>query len=170
MANRWKLNMGCGLHPTPGYVNADLARLPGVDVVCDFAHRPFPFRDNTFDEVYLSHILEHLPDMMGTMEEVHRIARSSATVTVMVPHYKHANAYKDPTHVRFFTEGSFDYFGKDPTSYYTTARFDVVKVEKGYDYYIRKWIGRPFPRLLPWVEKYLQNTVVNLTFTLRVRK
>ena len=170
MTKPWKLNMGCGLNPESGYVNSDRVPLPGVDVVCDFVHRPFPFRDNTFDEVYMSHVLEHLPDTLGTMEEIYRIARPSATVIVKVPHYKHSNAFKDPTHVRFFTEETFDYFGKDPKSYYTKARYDVVKVLKEYDYHIRKYVARPFPRLLPWVERFLQNTVVSLEFTLRVRK
>jgi len=164
------MNMGSGPDQRPGYLNVDRLPLSGVDVVCDFSHRPFPFKDNSFDEVYMSHILEHLPDTMATMEEVHRIAKPSATVIVKVPHYKHSNAYKDPTHVRFFTEETFDYFGKDPRSYYTAARFDVERIEKEYDYHIRKYVARPFPRLLPWVEKFFQNTVVSLTFTLKVRK
>ena len=162
--------MGSGQDVKPGYVNADRVPLPGIDVVADFTHRPFPFRDDVFDEVFMSHVLEHLPDTIGTMEEVHRIAKPGATVVVKVPHYKHSNAFKDPTHVRFFTEGSFDYFGRDPRSYYTTARYDVVAVEKTYDYHIEKYVARILPRLLPWVERYLDNTVESLTFTLRVRK
>lgn len=139
-------------------------------MVADFARRPFPFRDNAFDEVYASHVLEHLSDTVATMEEVYRISRPGATVVVAVPHYKHANAYKDPTHVRFFAEGSFDYFGRDPQSYYTHARFDVVRVDKTYEYHVGKYAARLFPHLLPWIERYLDNTVESLTFTLRVRK
>ncbi len=164
------MNMGSGLDRRAGFVNADRVPLAGVDVVCDFSRRPFPFKDNVFDEVFMSHVLEHLPDTLATMEEIHRVCRPSATVTIKVPHYKHSSAFQDPTHLRFFTEGSFDYFGKDPRSYYTRARFDVVKVEKAYDFHIDRWVRRPFPRLLPWVEKFLHNTVVELTFTLRVRK
>ncbi len=166
----WRLNIGCGLNPISGYVNADRVPLPGVDLVCEFARRPFPFRDDSFDEVYMSHVLEHLPDTVSTMEEIHRIARPSATVIVKVPHYKHSNAFKDPTHVRFFTEESFDYFGKDPKSYYTKARFDVMNVEKEYDWHIARYVARPFPRVLPWVERFLDNTVQGITFTLKVRK
>ncbi len=170
MSGPRRLNMGSGRDIRPGHVNADRTALPGVDVVLDFSRRPFPFRDDAFDEVYASHVLEHLPDTIGTMEEIHRIAKPMATVVVTVPHYKHSTAFKDPTHVRFFAEETFDYFGKDPRSYYTRARFDVVKVEKKYDFHIGKWIARPFPRLLPWVERYVDNTVESLTFTLRVRK
>ncbi len=170
MAGPLRLNVGCGVDIKPGYVNADRVALRGVDVVCDFTHRPFPFRENSFDEIYMSHILEHLPDTIKTMEEVHRIAKPGSTVVVKVPHYKSSNAFKDPTHVRFFHEETFDYFGKDPRSYYTHARFEVVSVEKQYEWHIEKYVSRLFPRLLPWVEMYLDNTVLALTFTLRTQK
>ena len=124
----------------------------------------------TFEEIFMSHVLEHVPDTVRTMEEIYRIASPSAQVIVKVPHYKHSNAFKDPTHVRFFTEETFDYFGKDPRSYYTRARFDVLKVEKEHDWHVAKYVARRFPRLLPWVERFFDNTVVSLTFVLRARK
>lgn len=170
MAHPWRLNMGCGLDVRAGYVNADRVRLRGVDAVVDFGRRPFPFRDDSFDEVYMSHVLEHLPDTIQTMEEIHRITKAGATVVVKVPHYRSANAFKDPTHVRFFHEQTFDYFGKDPKSYYTGARFEVVQVSKRYDYHVERYLRRWFPRLLPWVEKFLNNVVTELTFTLRTQK
>jgi|SRR5881396_1845437 len=170
MGGPWRLNVGSGMDIRPGYVNVDRVPLAGVDVVMDASQRPFPFQDNVFDAVYMSHVLEHIPDTLGTMEEIHRIARPGASVIVVVPHYKHANAFADPTHVRFFTEQSFDYFGTNAKSYYSKARFDVIRVEKQYQYHIEKYVGRPFPRLLPWVETFLDNTVVQLTFTLRARK
>ena len=166
----WKLNMGSGPDVKAGYVNADLVALPGLDVLCDLSHRPLPFRDNTFEEIFMSHVLEHVPDTVRTMEEIYRIASPSAEVIVKVPHYKHSNAFKDPTHVRFFTEETFDYFGKDPRSYYTHARFDVVRVEKEHDWHVAKYVAGRFPRLLPWVERFFDNTVVSLTFVLRARK
>lgn len=161
-----KLNMGCGSRVREGFVNADIVRLPGVDVVCNFARFPWPFRDNTFGEVLALDVLEHLPDTLRTMEELYRVTRGGATITIKVPHYKHSNAYKDPTHVRFFMEESFDYFGKNEYSFYTKARFEVVRVEKQYEYHIEKYVRRLFPRLLPLVERYLDNTIVSLVFTL----
>ena len=170
MARSWRLNVGSGLNPKAGYVNADRVRLPRMDIICDFSRRPFPFRNNAFDTIHMAHVLEHLPDTIGTMEEIYRIAKPLATVIVEVPHYKHSDAFQDPTHVRFFTEHTFDYFGKDPKSYYSKARFDIVKVEKVYNWHIAKYIGRPLPRLLPWIEQFFDNTVKSLTFTLRAVK
>lgn len=170
MQSMRRLNVGCGQDIKPGYVNVDRFPLPGVDVVCDLSRETLPFTDNAFDEVYMSHVLEHLPNTITAMEEVHRVCKPNATVIVKVPHYKHSNAYKDPTHVRFFTEETFDYFGKDPKSYYTTARFNVVQVAKEYDWHIHKYVENLFPRLLPWVEKFLDGTVKNVEFILRARK
>ena len=122
--------MGCGRDIRPGFVNADSKPLAGVDVVCDFSRFPWPFIDNVFDEVVAIHVIEHLPNTLRVMEELHRITAPGARTAIEVPHYKHSSAYKDPTHVRFFTEESFDYFGKDEHSYYTTARFHVASVKR----------------------------------------
>jgi SAM-dependent methyltransferase len=162
--------MGCGRDIRPGFVNADSKRLPGVDVLCDFSRRPWPFRDDSFDEVVAVHVLEHLPDTIRTMEELHRVTTAGARILIEVPHYKHSNAFRDPTHVRFFSEETFDYFGKDDRSYYTTARFDVTRLDKTYDGYVDRYVRRPFPRLLKYVEKYLDHTVEKLVFTLVTRK
>ncbi|HEY5538002.1 MAG TPA: methyltransferase domain-containing protein [Thermoplasmata archaeon] len=169
MPSRW-LNMGCGRDIRQAFVNADNKPLKGVQVVCDFSRFPWPFVDSAFDKVLAIHVFEHLPNTVRAMEELHRITAPGARTTIEVPHYKHSNAYKDPTHVRFFTEESFDYFGKDERSYYTTARFHVASVKKDYDYHIDKWVRRPFPRLLPWIERYFDHTVEKLTFTLVTMK
>ena len=166
----WKLNLGSGRDIRSGFVNVDRARLPGVDLVCDFTRFPWPFRDNTIDEVLAIHLVEHLPDTIRVMEEMYRMTRPGAIVTIEVPHYKHSNAYKDPTHVRFFTEESFDYFGGNERSYYTHARFRVAKVEKVYEYHVDRYVRRTFPRILPWVERYFDNTVEKLIFTLVTEK
>ena len=162
--------MGSGRDIRQGYVNADRKPLKGTDVLCDFSRFPWPFRDDAFDEVIAVHVIEHLPDTIRAMEELHRVTRSGARTMIEVPHYKHSNAYKDPTHVRFFTEETFDYFGRDDRSYYTDARFDVASVEKVHEYHIDKYVKRRFPRILPWVERYLDNTVEKLIFTLVTRK
>jgi len=148
----------------------DSKGLTGVDVVCDFSRRPWPFKDDAFDEVIAVHVLEHLPDTLRTMEELHRVTCGGAMIMIEVPHYKHANAYRDPTHVRFFAETSFDYFGKDDRSYYTQARFDIVSIDKFHDELIDRFVKRPFPRILPWVERYLDHTVEKLVFHLKTVK
>ena len=41
-----KLNFGCGPEIMKGYVNMDILKLSGVDVVHNFNKFPYPFKDN----------------------------------------------------------------------------------------------------------------------------
>ena len=51
------LELGCGRIKHPNAVGIDRISLPGVDVVHDLNRRPYPFEDNTFDEVYAIHVI-----------------------------------------------------------------------------------------------------------------
>ena len=64
-----KLNLGCGQNILKDYVNLDAMKLDGVDVIHDLEKFPWPFKDNTFDEVYTSHTLEHLTDLIFSMTQ-----------------------------------------------------------------------------------------------------
>src|SRR3989344_3463022 len=70
-----KLNFGCGPEIMKGYVNMDILKLQGVDVVHNFNKFPYPFKDNEFDEIYTSHVLEHLDDLIKVMTEFKIIKR-----------------------------------------------------------------------------------------------
>ena len=70
-----KLHIGCGYEILPGYLNTDSLPLPGVDQVLDLDQFPYPFEDNTFDEVFSAHVLEHVSDLGKTMEEFTRICK-----------------------------------------------------------------------------------------------
>ncbi len=72
--------------------------------------------------------------------------------------------------MRLFTKETFDYFGKGERSYYTHARFQVTSVVKVYEYHVDRYVRRLFPRILPWVEWYFDNTVEKLIFTLETQK
>ena len=104
-----KLNIGCGKNRLSGYINLDISPNVGADVVRDI-ERGLPFNDDMFDEVFSSHTLEHVRDLIFVMNEIWRVCRADALVRIIVPHYKSSGAFRDPTHVRFFTEDSFQYF------------------------------------------------------------
>src|SRR5216683_1108030 len=56
-----KLQLGCGHNLRVGWVNHDVIALPGVDVVHDLRQCPWPFPDQSFEQVYADNVLEHLP-------------------------------------------------------------------------------------------------------------
>jgi SAM-dependent methyltransferase len=104
------LNLGCGQKPLVGAVNVDAVAMPGVDVVHDLDVFPWPWPDDSVDEIVASHVFEHVADPIGFMSEVWRILRCRGGVRIDVPHYTSRNAFTDPTHRRYCTEETFDYW------------------------------------------------------------
>lgn len=123
-----KLNLGCGNKIRKGYVNVDIAKLPGVDKVVDLNKFPYPFKDNTFSEVFCDNVLEHLDDLNKVMEELHRILQKDGKLVVKVPYYAQVGAYSDPTHKHLFTLYTMDYYCKrKKTNYYFNFSFKMKK-------------------------------------------
>ncbi len=118
------LNLGCGRKRVEGAVNLDVTPLTNPDVLHDLDRRPWPFADDSFDEVLAYDVIEHLEDVVAALEEVHRVARDGAVVRVSVPHFSSGNAFGDPTHRRFFGYHTLDCFTEGHEhSFYTRARF-----------------------------------------------
>jgi len=113
------LDLGCGKskykseNPKDIVIGLDKAKLPGVDVIHNLEKCPLPFRNNTFDEIIASHVLEHIKNFVPLMEELCRIIKKNSVIKVKVPFYSSWGQYNDPTHVRFFSPFSFGYFGGD---------------------------------------------------------
>jgi len=110
-----RLNLGCGRNPIDGWTNIDAVALPGVDVVADLdrcRETPLPFRESSAGEFLLAHVLEHLADPLGLMQELHRIASPGAVATIRCPYGSSDDADEDPTHRRRLFVGSFGYFSQ----------------------------------------------------------
>jgi hypothetical protein len=118
------LNLGCGQKYLSSAVNVDANYRYKADVIHDLNSFPWPFADNEFSEVLAYDIVEHLDDVMATMNEIHRVSCHAATVRITVPHFSCSNAYTDPSHVHSFGYFSFDYFTESPSdSSYTGGTF-----------------------------------------------
>ena len=143
-----RLNVGCGSDIRPGWVNLDVAALDGVDVVHNLEQLPWPFEADSFDEIELINVLEHLSNTIAVMEELHRISAPDARVTIRVPYWNSPDAISDPTHKRQFNEHTFDFFDPSTRSgrerpYYSTARF---RIERKF-FYTRVIAGIPYLRV-----------------------
>lgn len=94
-----RLDLGCGPRgKLPGSVGLDLRPAPHVDVVHDLDDFPYPFTEDDFDHVEMSHVIEHVQRPLHLMAEVHRIAKAGATVRVITPHYSSQLSYGDLEH------------------------------------------------------------------------
>jgi SAM-dependent methyltransferase len=122
------LNLGCGRKRRAGAINVDRTARTSPDVVHDLDVRPWPFPNDEFDEAFAFDVIEHLHDVVATMEELHRVCRKGARVEITVPHFSSANAFTDPTHRHFFSRFSFDYFADSHEfGFYSAASFQVVR-------------------------------------------
>jgi len=125
-----QLNFGCGEKIYSGYTNVDKIELPGVDLVWDLEKTPLPFKSDSVSLIKCEHILEHVSNFLPLVEEMWRICKPKAIIHVYAPYFRYEAAYRDPTHVRFFTEHSFDYFKNGVKfSHYSKARFNIKKIE-----------------------------------------
>jgi len=116
------LDLGCGKKKQdPAAIGLDRQRGSSADVLCDLRHFPWPIKDNCAGKVYLSHFLEHHPDILGAMAEVHRIAQAGAEVIIVTPHYSSPDSYTDPTHLFHLGVHSFDYFVRSSFEDFTYA-------------------------------------------------
>ena len=104
------LDLGCGNRKRPGAIGLDCNPDTDADVIHDLNVYPYPFESDSFDEINADSVIEHLDDVIKTMEELHRIARPGALVRIVVPYFRGQWAYIDPTHRHFFAAESFSYF------------------------------------------------------------
>lgn len=94
-----KLDLGCGQNKQPGFTGVDLYA-PGVDIRADLFKFPWAWKDNTVDEIFCSHFVEHIPHELrwAFFEECWRILKLDGTMRVFVPSWKSERAYGDMTH------------------------------------------------------------------------
>lgn len=59
-------------------------RFPSIDVLADF-DRALPFADGTADFVICSHVIEHVADPFGMLDEIRRVLRPGGRAVVVVP-------------------------------------------------------------------------------------
>jgi ubiquinone/menaquinone biosynthesis C-methylase UbiE len=65
-----------------GYLTADLFA-EGADVKMDITDICFP--EGSFDLIYCSHVLEHVPDDKKAMREFYRVLKSGGWAVLLVP-------------------------------------------------------------------------------------
>ena len=165
-----KINLGGGKEKIEGFTNIDIIKYPEVDITADL-NKGIPLPDNSVEEIWSSHCLEHLNDTIFIMQEIYRVCRNNAIVKIKVPYFKSIGAFKDPTHKRFFTEKTFDYFSKGKLkNLLPDYQLDVdFRVEKIAYLWSSKWL-----RFLPFKKafflKYFWNIARSIYFELRVIK
>jgi hypothetical protein len=81
---------GAGLD-LPGFVNIDVAAVPGVDVVANAAR--LPFVPSSVDSIACLALLEHVPDPDRVVAEIFRVLKAGGEAQVVVPFCHPYHAY-----------------------------------------------------------------------------
>ncbi len=97
------LDVGCGRNKIKDSIGIDLDKNSLADITHDLNVYPYPFEDNSFDEIYAKHIIEHVENPRKFIKELFRILKQGGTVFIETPHFSSRVAYSEPDHKRFFS-------------------------------------------------------------------
>ena len=115
-----KLNLGCGKDIKEGYINLDIVDYGG-NRIHDINTSPYPFEENYFDEIYASHILEHLNNFHNSITELYRILKPNGILIVYAPFFLNTKYFGEPDHKIPFSIRTFDnyeYIGDRKLKFY----------------------------------------------------
>lgn len=136
-----KLDLGCGQNPTLGFKGVDL--WSGADIVHDLTVFPYPFADNSVDEIVCNHFVEHIDGdtFIKFMDECYRILKPSNTtihnsptsgiMRICSPYYTSIRCWQDPTHKQAISEAKFLYFNK---GWRDQNKLDHYPIKSDFDY------------------------------------
>lgn len=112
------------------------------DVLHDLNHTPWPFENDTFEEVHAYEVLEHLgtqgdfKSFFATFSEIYRILKPGGKLFATCPAWNSLWAWGDPGHTRIISEGSLAFLSQeqykqqigktDMTDYRSTWKGDFV--------------------------------------------
>lgn len=166
-----KLDLACGQRKKEGFVGVDLISKE-ADIQHDLNVYPWPFKDNSIYEIYCSHFVEHVTDLVKFVNEMHRILMPLGTITILAPYYTSIRAWQDPTHVRAINEVTFKYFDRELSKamgvdhYLGEANFEILTIK----YMLNPEWESKGDEARTWAYKHLWNVVDDILIQMRKRR
>lgn len=103
------LNIGCGKTYIKNAINVDFFETRYCDQVVDLAKFPWPWKDNSADEIYMLYFIEHFDSLqvIKIFKEAHRILKTNGLLHIQCPHFTSMIALTDFDHKKSFSITSF---------------------------------------------------------------
>ncbi|TSC90967.1 MAG: type 11 methyltransferase [Parcubacteria group bacterium Licking1014_17] len=168
-----KLDIACGQNKRQGFKGVDIVPGEGVDFVWDLEKFPWgPFKNNSVEEVNVSHYAEHTRDLIKFMDEVWRICRHDVKVTIVSPYYTSIRAWMDPTHVRAISENTWLYFNKSWRESVKLEHYPIksnYNIEKMYTFFNPPW-DKKSDEARQFAQTHYWNVISDIVVELRTIK
>ena len=163
--NSIKLNIGAGRTYLPGFTNIDISEV--ADISIDLSNEPLPFADNSVDLIFTHHCIEHIPNYLFALKEIHRVLKHNALLLVGVP-YVTSTEFNlvNPYHLHHFNEHSFSFF--DPKKLKGSAmETNPICFKKAFHRFYYNGRFNKLPSFLKnWSRRHLFNVVKKIDFGL----
>jgi SAM-dependent methyltransferase len=118
------------------YETADLKK-KGVDYHVDLQH--LPFGNGTYDFVFASHVLEHIPDDQRAISEIRRVLKPNGLAVLPVPIYSEKTVeYAEPDPKEFYhvRAPGLDYFDRYQPHFSRIEKFDSNSQPEHYQVFV----------------------------------
>jgi predicted SAM-dependent methyltransferase len=98
-----KLDIGCGNACREGYIGMDIAKFSkDVKIIVNLEKQKIPCKDNSVDEIYCAHVLEHLNNPIEVLDEFNRILKPGGKLIIRVPYFADSQA-NVPMHKNYWS-------------------------------------------------------------------
>jgi predicted SAM-dependent methyltransferase len=130
------IELGCGLQKKIDHsIAIDIRDSPAVDIVADLNQGLGFLENETVDEIYAFHFLEHTSNLELILKEIFRVLKNGGKFIGSVPHFSNPYYYSDYTHKQAFGLYSFSYFSKSSyfnrkvPDFYNDVDFKINSIE-----------------------------------------
>lgn len=137
------INLGCGNNPQDGYINYDKYPIDDRVKYIDLNVLPLPFKDNSVDEILLSHVLEHLFYPYEVIMECYRILKKGGVLYVNLPTTMRASlCHRSVGHGKdYFYSVSHSGRGGETGNYFNISVVPGSHHYKGLEYFYHRWLN-----------------------------
>jgi predicted SAM-dependent methyltransferase len=139
------LNVGCGEDVRKStskwkWINIDQHKANGADVVHSLPAK-LPFKANSIDKVYCSHLLEDFTNWTEIVDDFHRVLKPGGVLHIRVPHARGYAAWSNGYHKREFVCKSIAW-AKGKKHYGKVSSFRIVRNRINFFHRgLYKWYG-----------------------------
>ena len=106
------LEIGAGTKAVDGWISLDNSPFVESDLKADL-ESGLPFRADTFNEIKAIHTLEYIEHLIPLMNDCWDCLKVKGSMVICTPVWPSSDMFVDPTHKRFFTIGTFEYWSID---------------------------------------------------------